>query len=94
MEQKPDLDESSLRPDLVVCDVIPNHPRTQLLKMAEQQGAKTIDGLGMLVNQGAINFQLWTGKKGSCRSYETSNPKRVWRGGIPVKKMRNRTGFF
>ena len=63
VEQKPDLDESSLRPDLIVCDVIPNHPRTQLLKMAEQQGAKTIDGLGMLVNQGAINFQLWTGKK-------------------------------
>ena len=62
VEQKPDIEESSLHPSLVVCDVIPNHPRTKLLQMAGHKGAKTIDGLGMLVNQGAINFQLWTGK--------------------------------
>jgi shikimate dehydrogenase len=58
---KPDLDYSTLRPGLIVCDVIPNPPRTAFLAEAENRGAKTLDGLGMLVNQGTIAFKLWTG---------------------------------
>lgn len=45
----------------IVCDVIPNPPRTLFLAEAKKRGAKTLDGLGMLVNQGAIGFKLWTG---------------------------------
>ena len=33
------------------------------LKKAEAQGAKVITGLGMLVNQAALNFEIWTGVK-------------------------------
>jgi shikimate dehydrogenase len=51
----------SIRPDLLVCDVIPNPPRTAFLQAAEARGARTLDGLGMLVYQGAIAFTMWTG---------------------------------
>ncbi len=51
----------SIRRDLLVCDVIPNPPHTAFLAAAERQGARTLDGLGMLVYQGAIAFQMWTG---------------------------------
>ena len=61
VEDKPLIDYDTIRPEMVVCDVIPNPPRTAFLKEAEKRGAKTIDGLGMLVNQGAIGFKLWTG---------------------------------
>ncbi len=61
IEAVPDIDYRTIRPDLVVCDVIPNPPHTAFLKKAEARGAKTIDGLGMLVNQGVIGFKLWTG---------------------------------
>lgn len=57
----PDIDYRTIRPGLVVCDVIPNPPHSAFLKKAEAHGAKTIDGLGMLVNQGVIGFRLWTG---------------------------------
>jgi shikimate dehydrogenase len=64
----PDLDArvpvevGSLRPGLTVCDVIPNPPRTRLLRDAESRGCATLDGLGMLVNQGVIGVKLWTGR--------------------------------
>ena len=46
---------------LVVCDVIPNPPDTSFLQRALAAGARTLDGRGMLLNQGAINIELWTG---------------------------------
>jgi len=55
------LNVKSLAPDTVVADVIFNPPQTRLLKDAEQRGCRTLDGLGMLVNQGVIGFRLWTG---------------------------------
>lgn len=53
--------EASLRPGLVVADVIPNPPRTRLIAAAEARGCRPIDGLGMLVAQGAIGIRYWTG---------------------------------
>ncbi len=53
---------ASIRSSMLVCDVIPNPPDTPFLKRARDQGAKTLDGLGMLVYQGAIAFKMWTGK--------------------------------
>lgn len=51
----------SFRPDMIVADVIPNPPRTRFLQEAEAAGCRTLDGLGMLVNQGARNMQNWLG---------------------------------
>lgn len=52
----------TLQPEMLVCDVIPNPPRTHLIREAEARGCATLDGLGMLVNQGVIGIELWTGK--------------------------------
>jgi len=52
---------ASLRPGLVVADVIPNPPRTQLLAAAEAAGCTTLDGLGMLVGQGILGIRYWAG---------------------------------
>ena len=57
-----DIDLASLKPGMVVADVIPNPPRTKFLVEAATRGAKTLDGLGMLVYQGAIAFTIWTGE--------------------------------
>lgn len=56
-----DLDVRSLRPSLVVADVIPNPPTTRLLGDAASCGCVTLDGLGMCVNQGVASIELWTG---------------------------------
>lgn len=55
------LDVGSLRPGLVVADVVFNPPRTRLLRDAEAHGCMVLDGLGMLVNQGVVCIQYWTG---------------------------------
>ncbi len=56
------LDVSTLRPSMTVCDVIPNPPRTRLVRDAEARGCRVLDGLGMLVNQGVIGVRLWSGR--------------------------------
>ena len=56
-----DLDVSTLREGMVVADVIPNPPTTNLVRDARAKGCKVIDGLGMLVNQGVIGIRHWTG---------------------------------
>ncbi len=48
----------------LVCDLTYNPRRTVLLKAAESRGAATLDGTGMLVHQGAIAFEQWTGMPG------------------------------
>ena len=44
------------------CDVIPNKAWTGFLLEAKEKGLRTFNGLQMLVNQGAIAFELWTGE--------------------------------
>jgi len=58
---KPDIDYDVITPKMIVCDVIPNPPQTGFLEEAKKRGAKALDGLGMLVYQGAIGFKMWTG---------------------------------
>ena len=61
VDDQPAVALDSIRPDLLVCDVIPNPPHTAFLRAAKARGARTLDGLGMLVGQGAIAFKMWTG---------------------------------
>ncbi len=49
-----------MHPDLVVFDIVYNPIETKLLSEARRVGAKTIDGVMMLVHQGAESFRLWT----------------------------------
>jgi shikimate dehydrogenase len=55
------VDPKTLRPEIVAADVIFNPAQTRFLREAAERGARTLDGLGMLVNQGVIGFKLWTG---------------------------------
>jgi shikimate dehydrogenase len=52
-----------LHANLTVFDIIYNPLPTRLLREAKAAGAKTIDGLEMLVQQGAVSFEKWTGIK-------------------------------
>jgi len=52
-----------IRPHFVVADIVYNPHRTRLLADAEKAGARTINGLEMLIWQGALAFEKWTGKK-------------------------------
>lgn len=58
-EAIPDIDVQSLRSELFVADVIPNPPQTKLLRQAAEKGCRTLNGLNMLVNQGALNLTYW-----------------------------------
>ena len=51
-------DESVFRPDLIVSDIIYNPKETKLLSMAKAQGCPTLNGLYMLLYQGAAAFTL------------------------------------
>jgi shikimate dehydrogenase len=62
-QQTPIQDFSIIRPDLAVYDVIYTPRETQFLKQARLRGAKTSNGLGMLLYQGAAAFELWTGQE-------------------------------
>jgi len=50
-----------LVPSLTVCDIVYNPIKTRLLKEVEETGAKTVGGVDMLVWQGALAFEKWTG---------------------------------
>jgi len=52
-----------LKPELAVFDVVYNPRKTRLLAEAGAAGAVTISGLEMLVWQGALAFEMWTGHK-------------------------------
>ncbi len=64
----PDVDATPLpagtrlHDGLAVMDLVYNPLETLLLRQARQAGAKTINGLDMLIHQGAAAFRLWTGQ--------------------------------
>lgn len=62
-EQSLITDPTIFHKDLIVSDVIYNPRKTQLLKLAEENGCRTQNGLYMLLYQGAEAFTLWTGKE-------------------------------
>lgn len=60
-EASPLPDPSVLHDRLTVLDIVYKPRRTRLLAQSEEAGAATVDGLGMLVHQGARAFEIWTG---------------------------------
>lgn len=55
------IDEGLLHSRMVVFDIVYSPLETRLLREAKKVGAKTVDGLSMLVHQGALSFKIWTG---------------------------------
>lgn len=71
----PDVDRIPIPPDLLranllVYDLVYNPARTRLVAEAEQRGASAVTGLKMLVYQGALAFEMWTGLKAPVEAME------------------------
>jgi shikimate dehydrogenase len=62
VDATPDVDLSAARSGVLICDVIPNPPDTRLMQAARARGFKTLNGLSMLVYQGTLGFEMWTGQ--------------------------------
>ena len=66
VEEVPPVRLDTIRPGMLVSDAVINPPMTRFLRESEMRGAKILDGLGMLVYQGAIAIEKWTGQFPSC----------------------------
>jgi shikimate 5-dehydrogenase len=62
VDAMPDIDLGRLAPGTLVCDAVFNPPETRLLRTAKSLGLPVLDGLSMLVYQGVIGFEIWTGQ--------------------------------
>lgn len=74
----PPLDPATLRADQSVYDMV-YHRETELLKAARARGCLAVGGLGMLVNQGALAFELWFGDELKKLKYDALELRRVMR---------------
>ncbi len=63
VDECPDIRYEDIAPGMPVCDVVFNPAMPLFLRKAAARGARVVTGLGMLTNQGALNFELWTGVK-------------------------------
>lgn len=59
-EATPFTDFGALAPGCVVCDIVFCPRETTLLRMASERGLRTVSGIGMLIYQAVIAFELFT----------------------------------
>ena len=60
---RPDIDYDTIRKGMAAADVVFDPVDTLFLEECEKHGARCFNGIGMLVQQGALNFTLWTGEE-------------------------------
>lgn len=64
------IDKSLFRKDLIVADTVYNPEKTRMILEAEEAGCKAIGGKGMLLWQGAVNYELFVGKEMPVEEYQ------------------------
>ena len=57
------LDPDAFAPGQTVVDMVYGDEPTELLRAAESAGATAVDGIEILVQQGALSLEIWTGRK-------------------------------
>lgn len=62
-EDVPLLKREAFRADQMLFDLVYMYPQTGIMRQAEKAGARTANGLGMLLHQGARAFTIWTGRE-------------------------------
>jgi len=82
----PDVDRTLVTADmmhrgLIVNDIVYEPFQTKLLHEAKRAGAKTINGLGMLVHQGAMAFEIWTERRAPVKVMEAAVKRELSRRG-------------
>lgn len=74
VDEKPNINYETMLDSMYVQDVIPNPAYTPFLAEAKTRGCKWQTGMGMLVNQAALNIEMWTGltpdKKVMIKAFE------------------------
>ncbi len=63
VDELPAIDLDSITKDMFVQDVIPNPTQTALIREMKRRGIPCSTGAGMLINQAALNIEMWTGHK-------------------------------
>ena len=63
VDQSPLPENITLPPQVMIYDLIYNPRETKLVRDARSQGLHATTGLGMLIEQAALGFRLWTGCK-------------------------------
>lgn len=69
-EVEPPIKTDKITDKHIVMDIIYNPLETELLKQSRLNGATTINGTSMLINQGLVSFEIFTGRKASYESFE------------------------
>lgn len=75
---EPLLTADAFRQDQWLFDLIYMFPATGIMKEASKAGAKTANGLGMLLHQGARSFEIWTGQKPDIAAMRTALESAVY----------------
>lgn len=63
IDAMPDINLSAAKKDILVSDAVFNPAETKFLKYASSLNLQTLDGLSMLVYQGVLGFEMWTGEQ-------------------------------
>ena len=63
VDEMPKINLDSITAEMFVQDVIPNPTQTALIKEMRHRGIPCATGAGMLINQAALNIEMWTGRK-------------------------------
>lgn len=71
-DDPPLFDYAAMRPPMAVCDLIYNPPETPFLRSARRLGCAAVNGLGMLLHQGALAFERWTGRPAPREAMRTA----------------------
>jgi shikimate dehydrogenase len=68
--QAPDVHPSCYSPQSVAIELAYNPPETPFMQAARDAGARTENGLGMLLHQAALAFECWTGQSAPLAVYD------------------------
>lgn len=71
------VDIQHIQKGRLVCDLVYNPPETPFLRAAKKKGARCLKGIGMLLYQGAIAFEIWTGKKAPVSVMKTALSRQI-----------------
>lgn len=66
------LDPAAFVPDQTVVDLVYGEQPSSLLAAAEEAGANIVDGIEVLVRQGALSLQIWTGREPSLEAMRSA----------------------
>jgi shikimate dehydrogenase len=72
------LPPSAFRRGQLAFDLVYMYPETAFMQAARKAGAKAANGLGMLMHQGAVSFEIWTGKKPPIAAMRNALEKAVY----------------